>query len=84
MKMTIKDSRGKDSTTLFFVTVGFSVVMAKFIAGGLAISHLVGGTFQIIWNVPVMGGTEFGIALGAVLAAWTAREHKEKSNGNMG
>jgi uncharacterized membrane protein YccC len=67
---TIKDSRGRESHTLLFVTLATLVLIYKFAVAGLT---LFGITF------PAMTATEFGIAFGAVLAVWLARDWTEKT-----
>jgi uncharacterized membrane protein YccC len=67
---TIKDSRGRESHTLLFVTLAALVLIYKFAVAGLT---LFGITF------PAMTATEFGIAFGAVLAVWLARDWTEKT-----
>jgi hypothetical protein len=68
---TIKDSRGRESHTLLFVTLAALVLIYKFAVAGLT---LFGITF------PAMTATEFGIAFGAVLAVWLARDWTEKTS----
>lgn len=63
---TIKDGRGRESTTAVFVIPAVLLIMVKF---GLA------GHF----GFPAMSGTEFGAAFGAVMAIWTWREIGEKN-----
>lgn len=70
MLPTIKDSRGRESHTLLFVALAALVLIYKFAVAGLTIYGL---TF------PPMSATEFGIAFGAVLAVWLARDWTEKT-----
>jgi hypothetical protein len=65
----IRDIRGRESTTLFFVYISWLLLVVKFAVGGFETPF---GT------MPVIGATEFGIAVTAILAIWTAREYKEK------
>lgn len=81
MKMTVKDSRGKESITLSFVIAGFVPIVLKFIFGGLVVQYPVGDAYQVLWQIPVLTGTEYGVAVAAILGIWTMREHKEKSLG---
>jgi len=69
-KFTLKDTRGKESTTLSFVVVAFVVVVIKFLLASLTIFGV---------EFPDMTGSEFGLAIGAVLAIWQYRETKAKS-----
>ncbi|MDH5785345.1 MAG: hypothetical protein OEZ16_07020 [Chromatiales bacterium] len=68
----LKDSRGKPSITLTFVTVSLAVVLIKFALASLAVPGL--------GEVPPMSGTEFAAAAGAVLGIWWGREKTEKEN----
>ncbi len=69
-RCALRDGRGQKSITLFFVTLSIAVLIVKFLAGGM----------QTPWGVaPVIGGTEFGLAVTGLLAAWVAREHTEKT-----
>ena len=65
----IRDIRGRESITLFLVYIPWLVLIVKFAVGGFETPF---GT------MPVIGATEFGIAVTAILAIWTAREYKEK------
>ena len=67
---TIKDSQGRESHTLLFVALAALVLIYKFAVAGLTIFGL---TF------PPMTATEFGLAFGAVLAVWLARDWTEKT-----
>jgi len=69
-KFTLKDTRGKESTTLAFVVVSFVVVVIKFLLAGLTLFGM---------SVPEMSGTEFGIAITGILSIWQYREAKAKS-----
>ena len=60
-----KDTRGKDSTTLFFVRVGWAVITVKFALAGL-------------WTFPPMTASEYGAAFVTILAPWLGREWIEK------
>lgn len=74
----IKDSRGRESTTLAFVTIGFLVVTVRFALAGLTLT--LGGDEL---SFPSMTGGEYAMAAGAILAVWLGREwtDKVKSNG---
>lgn len=64
------DSRGKQSRTLFFVSVSWAAVLIKFTLAGVKLGPL--GT------MPLMGAGEFGAAVMAILAIWLGREFTEK------
>lgn len=66
---TIRDSRGRESHTLFFVAVALAVLLPKFALAGLNIAHLI---------VPPMTGGEFAAAFVAILGTWLGREWTEK------
>lgn len=66
---TVKDSRGRESHTLLFVSLAALVLIYKFFVAGTAL-------FGITW--PAMSASEFGIAFAAVLAVWLGREWTEK------
>ena len=70
IKLTLKDSRGKESTTLSFVVIAFLVVVVKFLLAGLTLFGK---------EIPLMTGSEFAFAFGAVLSVWQYRETKSKS-----
>ncbi|MEJ1353115.1 MAG: hypothetical protein RPU13_07625 [Candidatus Sedimenticola sp. (ex Thyasira tokunagai)] len=72
----LKDSRGKKSKTLTFVTIGFAVVVLKFLFAGLELGDM--------GEVPPMSGIEFAAAAAAVLAIWLGREYTEKNGGGNG
>ena len=70
----MKDTRGRESTTLSFVTAAFVALLFKFLAAGLQVTA---GQDMLI-NMPQMGAGEFGMAAAAVLAIWLGREWTEK------
>ncbi len=65
------DTRGKQSRTLFFVTVSWLAVLVKFLLAGVNL-----GRFGVM---PNMTALEFGGAVLAILGAWLGREWTEKS-----
>lgn len=67
---SMKDSRGRESTTLVFVTLSWAAVWVKFI--------LAGATLPVFGLVPLMSATEFGMAMAGILAIWLGREWTEK------
>lgn len=64
----IKDSKGKSSKTLFFVTIAWTLVTIKFAFAGLT-----------LWNQewPEMTASEYGTAMITILGVWLGREWKE-------
>ncbi|PKM43237.1 MAG: hypothetical protein CVV05_15435 [Gammaproteobacteria bacterium HGW-Gammaproteobacteria-1] len=67
------DARGRESITLGFVWWSWLAVMLKFVAGGL--------TLPVVGAVPPMGGEEFALCVGALLAAWLGREWQARGPG---
>lgn len=63
---TIKDTRQKESRTLFFVSVSWVVVVVKFVIGG----H---------WGFESLSGVDFGVAVAGILGIWVAREFTDKA-----
>lgn len=66
---TLCDSRGKQSVTLFFVSVSWLVLIIKFVASGFDTPF---GT------IPEMNAADFGLAAVGLLGAWVGREYTEK------
>lgn len=64
------DSSGKESRTLFFVTVSWVAILIKFILAGM--------TLPVFGVVPLMTATEFGSSVAFVLAIWLGREWIKK------
>ncbi|CCU70914.1 hypothetical protein [Thalassolituus oleivorans] len=64
------DARGKQSTTLFFVSVSWVALLIKFLIAGMTLGPL--GTMH------EMSAMDFGSAVTAVLAIWLGREWTEK------
>lgn len=63
---SLKDSRGRESTTLAFVSAAYAALLVKFV--------LAGATLPLFGTVPPMSATEFGLAVAGVLAIWLGRE----------
>jgi len=70
-KLTICDSRGKESKTLFFVCAAFFPIVFKFFFAEIEL--------PVLGKMPAMNVMDFGIAITGVLGIWVAREHKAKS-----
>lgn len=68
--LSIKDSRGKESKTLSFVFVSWVVLVFKFLVAGMTLGPL--GTMS------PMNASDFGMAVGTILAIWLGREWTEK------
>lgn len=66
----LKDTRGRESKTLSFVTLAFFALLFKFIGAGLDL--------PVIGEFPEMGAQEFGVAVAAILTIWIGREWTEK------
>lgn len=71
MKLSLKDTRGRESITLGFVAASWLALWLKFI--------LAGATLPLVGTVPAMSASEFGAAVALVLAIWLGREWTEKS-----
>jgi len=65
-KFILDDSRGKESKTLFFVTVSWLALLAKFLLGGF-------------FSFPVISSAAFSAGVTAILAIWLGREWMEKN-----
>lgn len=70
MIFSLKDSRGRESTTLAFVSAAYAALLAKFV--------LAGATLPLFGTVPSMSATEFGLSVSGVLAIWLGREWTDK------
>lgn len=66
MKLSLKDSRGRESITLTFVAAAYTALLVKFV--------LAGATLPLFGAVPAMGAVDFGIAVASVLTIWVGRE----------
>ena len=71
--MLLKDSKGKESTTLTIVIGCLIPLVTKFTLGGMTIAGL--GT------MPVIGAGEFGLAAAGLIGVWLNREWKEAKHG---
>ena len=68
--------RGKQSTTLLFVSLSWLALFLKFLAAGIKF-----GEFGVM---PAMTATEFGTSVALVLAIWLSREWVDKTKINAG
>lgn len=66
------DAQGRESRTLFFCTLAFYAVWAKYLLAGL--------TLPVVGTVPTMTATEFGLSVAAVLSPWLTREWLKKGD----
>lgn len=66
----MRDSRGRESVTLSYVTAGYFTLLAKFALAGLNLPY--------IGLMPAMGASEFGLAAAGILGIWLGREWTEK------
>ena len=67
---TIKDSRDRESHTLFFVAVSWFAILFKFVVAGLTIQG---------YQFPDMSAINFGLASAGILAIWLGREWTNKT-----
>lgn len=70
IKLTNCDTRGRESTTLFFVRVTWAVMVLKFLVAGIAIPE--------VMSFPDINISDFGLGTAGVLAIWLGREWTEK------
>lgn len=68
-KILIKDSEGKPSATVTAFILGFLMVNAKFLLGGL-------------WGLVPITGVEYGAAIGALGAIYVLRKQTSKKEEN--
>lgn len=73
-----RDAKGRESRTLFFVSVGFAVVTIRFALGGLGASL---GDFRIE-IAPTTPMLDYGAAVATILAVWLGREWINKRGGS--
>lgn len=69
------DSRGRESRTLWFVTVTWLIMTARFVAGG--IEFTVG---PVHWSIAPSLVLDYGGAVAAVIAVWVGREWVTRGN----
>lgn len=72
------DSRGRESRTLWFVTVTWLVMTARFVAGG--IEFTVGPVHWVIAPSLVL---DYGGAVAAIIAVWVGREWVSRRTGDV-
>lgn len=70
-----KDARGRESRTLFFVSVAFAFLSIRFVLGGLQAS-LGDFRFEVV-STPML---DYGAAVAAVLAVWLGREFIDRKS----
>lgn len=75
---TVKDSKGRESRTLAFVTVTWFIMTARFIAGG--IEFTVG---PVHWSVAPSLVLDYGGAVAAILAVWVGRDWVKRVEKNV-
>lgn len=67
---SMNDSRGRESRTLFFVTVTWVVVLVKFFLADVDV--------WLLGEMPAMSGHELASSTIAILGIWLGREWTEK------
>ncbi len=72
-----RDARGRESRTLSFVVVAFSLMTLRFVLGGLDFDF---GAFH--YEVASTPMVDYGAAVAAVLAVWLGREWINKRGGS--
>mgnify|MGYP001766201495 CR=1 FL=1 len=63
------DACGRESRTLFFVTLTWLIMTARFVAGGIQFAI---GPFH--WEIQPAMVLDYGGAVAAILAVWVGRE----------
>ena len=71
-----RDSKGRESRTLWFVAVTWLIMTARFIAGGIEFS--IG---PVHWAIQPSMVLDYGGAVAAILAVWVARDWSVKRAG---
>jgi hypothetical protein len=66
---SVKDSRGRESRTLLFVAVAFTLISLRFMLGGLDLTW--GAVHYVLAGSALL---DYGAAVTAVLAIWLGRE----------
>lgn len=66
----LRDGRGHPSWTCSLIVPAFAALTAKFLAGGF--------TLPLVGTMPVITGTDYAAAAGALLATWVARDWNDK------
>jgi hypothetical protein len=64
-----RDAKGRESRTLWFVTVSWLVMTARFIAGGVELA--IG---PVHWQIAPSLVLDYGGAVAAIIAVWVGRE----------
>ena len=64
-----RDSKGRESRTLFLVAVAFTLLSLRFIAGGMLFDI---GWFR--WEFAATTLIDYGAAIAAVLSIWLGRQ----------
>ena len=70
---TVKDSRGRESRTLFLVAVSWLFISTRFV---LATFH---GVVPALNDIPPFDPMEYAKATGVLLALWLSREWIDKA-----
>lgn len=78
---TIKDSRGEESVTLLFVTIGWLVLTIKFALGGTSFTVGTAPALVLALNIPTIGAAEYGLAFAGIIGIWLGREYQSKRKG---
>lgn len=74
-----RDSRGRESRTLWLVAVTWAIMTARFIAGG--IEFTVG---PVHWSIAPSLVLDYGGAVAAIIAVWVGREWVARKGGDHG
>lgn len=74
MKLSMRDSRGRESKTLFFVAIGWAALVFKFILAGMTFKYP-----PIDFTFAPMSAGEFGAAFAMIIGIWLGHEWQEKA-----
>ncbi len=72
-----RDSKGRESRTLAFVGIAFTLVSARFVLGGFSADF---GVFKFeVGTTPMI---DYGAAMAAILSVWLSREWISQNKSN--
>lgn len=72
-----RDAKGRESRTLWFVTVTWLIMTARFLAGG--IDFTIG---PVHWGIAPSLVLDYGGAVAAIIAVWVGREWVSRRSGD--
>lgn len=75
-----KDSRGEESVTRMFVTIGWAVLTVKFMLAGVAVKFGAPPAATVEFSAPPMTATEYGLAFAGIIGIWLGREYQKQNS----